>query len=202
MVITDMAPALSLPPWRPLLSAARRREGRAPGDRWLQLATLALDGSPRVRTLVFRDWSGESEMDLLSDARSEKCLEIVRTPMVEVCWLFRKARVQFRLRGTAKLMSPSKDPVVLSHLWNRLTPSGQSVWAWPHPGMPLQEEGPWVRSCLMEQMCPSMFGWSVFELIALSSLISSIILTYVACGPRYELAGAKAQPLTLFVKLP
>ena len=145
MVITDMAPALSLPPWRPLLSAARRREGRAPGDRWLQLATLALDGSPRVRTLVFRDWSGESEMDLLTDARSEKCLEIVRTPMVEVCWLFRKARVQFRLRGTAKLMSPSKDPVVLSHLWNRLTPSGRSVWAWPHPGMPFQEEGPWVQ---------------------------------------------------------
>jgi len=43
-----------LPPWRPLLRAARQREGRAPQARWLQLASVARDGSPRVRTLVFR----------------------------------------------------------------------------------------------------------------------------------------------------
>ena len=44
----------SLPPWRPLLQAALQREGRFSNSRWLQLATVASDGTPRVRTLVFR----------------------------------------------------------------------------------------------------------------------------------------------------
>ena len=95
----EMQVAQKLPAWRPLLSAVRKREGRAPDGRWLQLASIALDGSPRVRTVVFRDWSSADELDLLTDARSEKCMEIERTPQVELCWLFRKAREQFRLRG-------------------------------------------------------------------------------------------------------
>ncbi|QNI71487.1 hypothetical protein CyaNS01_02370 [Cyanobium sp. NS01] len=33
-----------LPPWRPLLRAAREREGRSPAARWLQLATAAAAG--------------------------------------------------------------------------------------------------------------------------------------------------------------
>ncbi|MEI6110077.1 MAG: hypothetical protein WCP63_00175, partial [Cyanobium sp. ELA712] len=40
-----------LPSWRPLRSSAREREGRSPQVRWLQLATLAPDGTPRVRHL-------------------------------------------------------------------------------------------------------------------------------------------------------
>ena len=43
-----------LPPWRALLRGAREREGRAPQARWLQLASVAADGTPRVRTLVSR----------------------------------------------------------------------------------------------------------------------------------------------------
>ena len=41
-----------LPPWRARLRGAREREGRQPTGRWLQLATIGLDGTPRVRTLV------------------------------------------------------------------------------------------------------------------------------------------------------
>ena len=48
----------ALPPWRQLLRGARQREGRSPQARWLQLATLGADGTPRVRTLVFRGWAG------------------------------------------------------------------------------------------------------------------------------------------------
>ena len=87
-----------LPPWRPLLRAAREREGRSPQARWLQLATLAPDGSPRVRTLVFRGWAESASLDLLSDARSAKAAEVEHQPLVELCWLLPKARVQFRLQ--------------------------------------------------------------------------------------------------------
>ena len=69
-----------LPPWRALLRGAREREGRAPQARWLQLATVAADGSPRVRTLVFRGWVGPASLDLLSDTRSAKAAQLARQP--------------------------------------------------------------------------------------------------------------------------
>ena len=53
-----MASADPLPPWRPLLRGARQQEGRTPHARWLQLASVAVDGTPRLRTLVFRGWAG------------------------------------------------------------------------------------------------------------------------------------------------
>jgi len=149
-----MESAQSLPPWRPLLSAARKREGRSPGGRWLQLATLAMDGCPRVRTLVFRDWSASATLDLLTDARSDKTLEIQRTPEVELCWLFRKAREQFRLRGTARLIAPGEDPVVLDQSWRQLSPSGRSVWAWPPPGDPFDVQGPWPQEVSDDSAMP------------------------------------------------
>ena len=88
-----------LPPWRPLIRAAQQREGRSPAARWLQLATVALDGTPRVRTLVFRGWGGPDQLDLLTDARSSKAPELEQQPAMEICWLMPKAKQQFRLRG-------------------------------------------------------------------------------------------------------
>ena len=81
-----------LPPWRLLLRAARQREGRNPQARWLQLATVAADGSPRLRTLVFRGWAGPAQLDLLTDGRSAKRAELQAEPRVELCWLLPKAR--------------------------------------------------------------------------------------------------------------
>ena len=68
----DSETAIRLPPWRALLRGARQREGRSPGATWLQLATTAEDGTPRVRTLVFRGWSSRGELELLTDVRSDK----------------------------------------------------------------------------------------------------------------------------------
>ena len=137
---------MSLPPWRPLLRAARQREGRAPGGSWLQLASVAADGTPRVRTLVFRGWSDEGALELLTDARSEKPVELSGQGQVELCWLFRKAREQFRLRGIAQLLSDGDDPEALNAHWQRLTPGGRCVWAWPHPGKPFEAAGPWPEA--------------------------------------------------------
>ncbi len=142
----DPIQAMPLPPWRPLLRGARQREGRAPGASWLQLASVAADGTPRVRTLVFRGWSDEGDLELLTDARSEKPGELSAQGQVELCWLFRKAREQFRLRGIAQLLSAGDDPEALNAHWQRLAPAGRSVWAWPHPGEPFQAAAPWPDS--------------------------------------------------------
>lgn len=89
----------ALPPWRRLLRTALEREGRSAAARWLQLATVGLDGSPRVRTLVFRSWADGAVLDLLTDGRCANYAELRQQPAVELCWLLPKARCQFRLRG-------------------------------------------------------------------------------------------------------
>ena len=57
----------------------------------MQLATVATDGTPRVRTLVFRGWSDDDAFDLLTDDRSAKPAELRQQPAVELCWLLPKA---------------------------------------------------------------------------------------------------------------
>jgi hypothetical protein len=47
-----------LPSWRPFSEAPESVRGRSPQARWLQLATVAADGTPRVRTLLFRAGPG------------------------------------------------------------------------------------------------------------------------------------------------
>ncbi|MEB3170063.1 MAG: pyridoxamine 5'-phosphate oxidase family protein, partial [Synechococcaceae cyanobacterium] len=95
----------SLPAWRPLLRGAREREGRSPWARWLQLATVAADGTPRVRTLVFRGWADAAALDLLTDGRSAKPTELRHQNAVELCWLLPRARSQFRLRGQLEALA-------------------------------------------------------------------------------------------------
>ncbi|MEB3352383.1 MAG: pyridoxamine 5'-phosphate oxidase family protein [Cyanobacteriota bacterium] len=127
-----------LPPWRPLLRGAREREGRSPAARWLQLATVAADGTPRVRTLVFRGWAGPAALDLLTDGRSAKAEELDREPAVELCWLLPRARCQFRLRGRHLVVPAALEAVERERHWHQLSPSGRALWGWPAPGKPLE----------------------------------------------------------------
>ena len=83
---------MEFPVWRQRLRAAQQREGRSPSSRWLQLASVALDGTARVRTLVFRGWCGDRQLNLYTDQRSAKCDELRHQPHVELCWLMPKAK--------------------------------------------------------------------------------------------------------------
>ena len=131
-----------LPPWRALLRGARQREGRAPQARWLQLASVAADGTPRVRTLVFRGWAGPAALDLLTDARSAKPAELALQPAVELCWLLPRARAQFRLRGWRQELPAALELQECQRHWQALTQGGRAVWGWPSPGAPLDPEAP------------------------------------------------------------
>ena len=146
-----------LPPWRPLLRGAREREGRSPMARWLQLATVAADGTPRVRTLVFRGWGGAAALDLLTDARSEKVGELQNQPAVELCWLLPRARCQFRLRGALFSLLPEEAARERERLWRLLTPAGRALWGWPTPGAPLAAGAPFVAELPDDAPMPDCF---------------------------------------------
>lgn len=138
--LADTGSGVSLPPWRPLLRGARQREGRSPTARWLQLASVAADGTPRVRTLVFRGWASPAALDLLTDGRSDKASELAARPAVEICWLLPRARCQFRLRGLLQCLPPAEADSERERHWRSLSPGARAVWGWPPPGRPRQPE--------------------------------------------------------------
>jgi pyridoxamine 5'-phosphate oxidase len=132
----SVPPPGALPPWRPLLKAAQRREGRSPHARWLQLASLGLDGAPRVRTLVFRCWVDAHSLDLFTDGRSNKAAELQAEPRLELCWLLPKARCQFRLRGDRLSLNAEAEAQQRRRHWHQLSPGARALWGWPPPGAP------------------------------------------------------------------
>jgi pyridoxamine 5'-phosphate oxidase len=155
-----------------LLRGAREREGRSPAARWLQLATVAADGSPRVRTLVFRGWAGDTSLDLLTDARSAKADELAGQPAVELCWLLPRARMQFRLRGIVESLPPALKLEERQRHWQGLSPAGRAVWGWPTPGEALQANGPFPAALedgtpLPEHLLLLRIGLSQVELLEL-----------------------------------
>jgi len=152
-----MNSAQSLPPWRPLLRGAREREGRLPQARWLQLATVAADGTPRIRTLVFRGWAGPEALDLLTDGRSQKMEELTQQPAVELAWLLPKARCQFRLRGSLLNLPAELEAWETQRHWQALSPTSRALWGWPQPGAPLKPETPFPSELGDELPIPEHF---------------------------------------------
>ena len=120
----------NIPIWIQNLIAIQKRESKSIGSRWIQLSTIGLDNSPRVRTVVFRGWSKNYEMEILTDSRSEKFKELEKNKKVEICWLFPKAKCQFRFRGIAKIEQEEEA----INFWQNLSPYSRSLWAWPLPG--------------------------------------------------------------------
>ncbi len=65
-------PDNNLPSWRQDLKSSRKKEGKSPSNRWIQLATVSEENEPRLRTVVFRGWHKDSSdnknyWDLLSE---------------------------------------------------------------------------------------------------------------------------------------
>ena len=150
-------PSEPLPPWRPLLRGAREREGRSPAARWLQLATVAVDGSPRVRTLVFRGWAAATSLDLLTDGRSAKPAELLHQPAVELCWLLPRARSQFRLRGRVLTLDSALNQAERERHWQGLSPGGRALWGWPEPGAPFSATAPFPAELADDIPMPACF---------------------------------------------
>ena len=119
-----------MPPWFSQFSSALKNESKLVSSRWIQLATIGIDNTPRVRTVVFRGWSDSYEMEIYIDKRSQKYYELNLNNNVEICWVFINSKCQFRFRGTSKIYI-GKDN--LRH-WDKLSDRSKSMWGWPKPG--------------------------------------------------------------------
>lgn len=130
----------SVAPWRSPLARALHLNRSLPYARYLQLATVRLDGRPANRTLVFRGFLDNSDrLKFVSDTRSEKFAQIEALPWAEACWYFPKTREQFRITGTLKAIADDSEPKLQQarrSSWQELSDSARLQFAWAHPGKP------------------------------------------------------------------
>ncbi len=143
---------MTLAPWRSPIARALHRNRSLPAARYLQLATVRENGLPANRTIVFRGFVPdpfleegrlENTLQFITDRRSEKVLELQHNATAEACWYFPKTREQFRLSGQVELVmapgSATEADVMASlraHLWQSISDSARSQFAWPHPAKP------------------------------------------------------------------
>ena len=119
-----------MPPCLAQISSAQRKESKLNSSKWIQLATIGIDNTPRVRTVVFRGWSESYEMEIYIDKRSQKNEELDLNNNVELCWLFSKSKCQFRFRGTSRIELGDER----QRHWDQLSKKSKSMWSWPSPG--------------------------------------------------------------------
>ena len=118
----------NIPIWRQELKSARKKEGKSPLNRWIQLSTVTSNSEPRIRTVVFRGWQTESSILIFTDNSSEKIAHLKLNSNAEVLWLFFKSKSQFRFKGKMKELKENMK------YWNSLSDRSKSTWFWQHPG--------------------------------------------------------------------
>ena len=122
------------PAWRAELERSLDENRAAPHHRFIQLATLGLDGAPRVRSLVSRGFGEGHSLLFCADLLSEKTGELHAEPRAELCWYLTESREQYRVRGVAEVVTSAEARAAK---WRGLSPETQAQFSWPPPGRAL-----------------------------------------------------------------
>lgn len=135
-----------LAPWRSPLARALHRNRSLVYARYLQLATVHLNGRPANRTIVFRGFLDDTnQLMFVTDARSEKALQISHSTWGEACWYFPNTREQFRLAGELILVAENAvNPIhqkARQQTWQTLSDAARAQFTWPSPGQPREADG-------------------------------------------------------------
>ncbi|MEM8641907.1 MAG: Npun_F5749 family FMN-dependent PPOX-type flavoprotein [Cyanobacteria bacterium P01_G01_bin.54] len=132
-----MSPA----PWRSPLARALHHNRSAVDARYFQLATVDDQGYPHNRTVVFRGFvAGGDDLQMITDARSQKLAQLQDQSWGAICWYFRKSREQFRLRGAIEVIAhdapyPEFQQARLQ-MWQSISDNARAQFLWPEPGAP------------------------------------------------------------------
>ena len=165
----------NIPIWRQELQAARKKEGKSPSNRWIQLSTVTRNNQPRLRTVVFRGWRKESSMLFFTDSRSNKIEHLKNNPNAEVLWLFFKSKYQFRFKGKMN------ELVSNTEYWDSLSDRSKSTWFWQHPGKDIKNNIQPPRIIPTDLNKPTNFFVIEFEIysVDLLKLVNPIHKRYI-----------------------
>lgn len=121
-------------PWRQPFEAALQRN--APQAE-VQVATVAPEGSPAVRTVLLRGVSVEGNPYFFTDARSRKADHLRQNPRLSLLAWFPKTGEQFRLSGAARLHGWHAEGAwaeLRQRAWAALAPHEHQPFLGPPPG--------------------------------------------------------------------
>lgn len=127
---------MSLAPWRSTIARSLHINRSHPDSRFFQLATITPNGEPANRTVVFRGFRDQSnELQIISDARSEKNAHLQQQPQGEICWYFTKSREQFRFSGSLTVINSENTALasLREKIWEQLSPASRLLFFFPHP---------------------------------------------------------------------
>ncbi len=149
----------TLAPWRSALARALHRNRARAYCRYLQLATVNLEGKPSNRTVVFRGFVDE-KLQMVTDGRSEKVNQIQACPWAEICWYFTVTREQFRIAGELTLIgSDNDDPKSIRlNAWQTLSATAHQQFYWPHPGHLRTDENTFEPTNMATEQPPDSFS--------------------------------------------
>ena len=92
--------------WYAALRHTIRKNKRTRENSYFHLATVASDGSPSNRAVVFRGFlPGTDSLKIVTDTRSKKVPELQDNPVCEVSWYFSHTREQYRIKARAEILS-------------------------------------------------------------------------------------------------
>ncbi|MFM7319083.1 MAG: pyridoxamine 5'-phosphate oxidase family protein [bacterium] len=136
----DKAPA-----WAAPLMDCIMAEADDPASRYATLATVDNLGRPHARYVVVRGAMGFfpadfivenrikcSDLWLVTDARSCKAKELQANNASELCWYFRRLRVQFRFSGITQIYGGLECPI-RNQAWNAISEAARVQFYWPEP---------------------------------------------------------------------
>ena len=124
--------------WLECLDVALKKNRRDPASRYFLLATIRPDGSPANRTVVFRGFGPNEEIQFISDTRSQKISELKQKQNAAICWYFSDTREQFRISGVVKT-ELSRGSDLAQELWQKISEQARSQFYWPEPGHEFKE---------------------------------------------------------------
>ena len=125
----------------------------------MTLATLSRNGSPRARSVICRAIDDDGTIWITSDARSRKNGQIKTDRRIEAVFWLPTRRLQFRIRGEARLVSAPHRRAV--ELWKSLSDSTRAMFTWPVPGESCTEPDDAFPATLSSDAPPPESFWAI-----------------------------------------
>ena len=123
--------------WRQRLARSLHTSRSKPHARFVQLASVDVNGKVQNRTLVYRGFIDDSDaLIMVTDRRSDKYEAIKNNQQVELCWYFDKSREQYRINGLINIIDVQNaqlsqtNQVTREQVWKTLSASAQAQFYW------------------------------------------------------------------------
>ncbi|XP_073278769.1 pyridoxine/pyridoxamine 5'-phosphate oxidase 2-like isoform X2 [Primulina huaijiensis] len=116
--------------WKQLLLNSIQSNSHLNHSSYLQIATVASNGRPSNRTVVFRGFQDDGhKIQINTDSRTRKIDDLKHCPFAEICWYFTNTWEQFRIGGQVDVIDgTNSDPVKLQFPFNLYAKQRERSW--------------------------------------------------------------------------